>query len=100
VLYAFVVDQDVVYIGKSTQTLAGRLNGYQKPGPTQRTNIANHARLIGFIKMGKRVRILVLVSAETVLYRSMPINLAAGLEDALIEHIQPAWNKVGTRGTK
>jgi hypothetical protein len=97
ILYAFVIDQEVVYIGKSTQTLVGRMNGYQKPGPTQRTNIANHARLIEILSMGRSVQILAFICSETILYRGIPINLAAGLEDTLIDRIQPRWNKVGIR---
>ena len=38
ILYAFVVDGEVVYIGKTVQPLKRRLYGYQRPGPTQSTN--------------------------------------------------------------
>lgn len=40
ILYAFVSQREVLYIGKSVQTLKSRLYGYEKPGPTQNTNIA------------------------------------------------------------
>ena len=35
VLYAFVVEGAIKYIGKTTQPLKNRLSGYQNPGPTQ-----------------------------------------------------------------
>jgi len=39
ILYAFVSDTEILYIGKTTQPLKKRLYGYQNPGPTQSTNI-------------------------------------------------------------
>jgi hypothetical protein len=36
--YAFVVDQTVVYIGVTKNTLYARMNGYKNPGPSQETN--------------------------------------------------------------
>ena len=48
ILYAFVAQGEVKYIGKSTQTLSGRMNGYKHPGPTQSTNINNNVRLKTF----------------------------------------------------
>ena len=38
VLYAFCCDGDIKYVGKTTKSLANRLNGYRKPGPSQSTN--------------------------------------------------------------
>jgi hypothetical protein len=45
ILYALVESKDILYIGKSTQTLYPRVNGYKNPGPTQSTNINNHSRI-------------------------------------------------------
>lgn len=44
-LYAFCLGEEVMYIGKTTQTLNKRLNGYRKPGSTQRTNRKCHDRI-------------------------------------------------------
>lgn len=39
VLYAFISEGSVLYIGKTVQPLKKRMYGYQNPGPTQSTNI-------------------------------------------------------------
>ncbi len=92
ILYAFVVQEEVYYIGKSTQTLSWRMNGYRNPGPTQITNLNNHARIKDILQAGISVQIFTLVSKENVLYHNFPINIAAGLEDNLIARINPPWN--------
>jgi hypothetical protein len=45
ILYAFVCDGEVKYVGKTTRTLATRMAGYKRPGKTQTTNINNHRRI-------------------------------------------------------
>ena len=35
VLYAFVCDGEIMYIGKTVQTLKKRMSGYAKPGASQ-----------------------------------------------------------------
>ena len=96
ILYAFVSDGQVLYIGKSVRSLSQRLNGYMKPGPTQSTNIKNHRNLQDVLQEGKKVKIFVFAPAEDeIVYRGIPLNLAAGLEDNLIAEIQPLWNNVG-----
>lgn len=96
ILYAFVADGQVFYIGKSVRSLAQRLNGYMKPGPTQSTNIKNHQNIRDVLRQGKEVKILVFAPAEDeIVYRGIPLNLAAGLEDSLIAEIQPLWNDAG-----
>jgi len=92
ILYTFIVQGEVKYIGKSTQTLTGRMNGYKNPGPTQSTNIDKKARIEGLLRKGIPVSIFVLVPKEEMSCRGMPINIAAGLEDNLIARIIPPWN--------
>src|SRR5271157_501420 len=64
ILYAFVAQGEVKYIGKSNQTLSGRMNGYKHPGPTQSTNINNNARIKDLLHSGIRVQILAFVQKE------------------------------------
>jgi len=95
-LYAFVSDGQVLYIGKSVRPLAQRLNGYLKPGPTQSTNIKNRRNIQHALQQGKEVKIFVFAPAEDeIVYRGIPLNLAAGLEDSLIAEIRPLWNDAG-----
>lgn len=92
ILYAFVAQGIVKYIGKSTMTLRGRMNGYWKPGPTQTTNINNNARIRELLQKGTPVQIFTLVPREENYYKGFPVNIAAGLEDNLLAHIRPPWN--------
>lgn len=95
ILYAFVVQDRVMYLGKSIHSLSRRMYGYERPGPTQNTNIKNHANIKALLLSGDRVRILAFAPVEKLLYRGVEVNLAAGLEDALIARLQPLWNYRG-----
>jgi hypothetical protein len=92
VIYAFVVDENVMYIGKTTQPLEKRMYGYQRPGPTQSTNIKNRANILEALEKGRDVQILGLRDNGLHHYGSFHINLAAGLEDDLINKLNPEWN--------
>ncbi len=95
ILYAFVADGRVLYIGKSVRSLAERLNGYVNPGPTQSTNVKNHKNIKESLKKGT-VEIFAFAPPEDeIVYRGVPLNLAAGLEDGLIAEIEPLWNESG-----
>ena len=92
-LYAFIYGQQVFYIGKTTQTLVKRLNGYLKPGVTQSTNIRNRSNIIKLLQYANVVDVYCKPDDGMFKYGEFTINLAAGLEDALIEAIKPLWNK-------
>lgn len=95
ILYAFVAESAVKYIGKSSRTLEQRLYGYSRPGPTQHTNLRIRPAIEELLRQGQRVQILALVQKEEILYRDMPLSLAGGLEDALIARFSPPWNVRG-----
>lgn len=92
VLYAFICDGEIMYIGKTTQTLAKRLYGYQRPGPTQATNIRNRLQILDVLAQDRAVEILVLPDSGLMHYGQFHLNLAAALEDSLIKVINPPWN--------
>ena len=92
VLYAFVSNGEIKYIGKTTQPLKGRMASYQNPGPTQSTNIKNNENIKSLLKAGEAVDIFVLPDTGLLRYGGFHINLAAGLEDSLISDILPPWN--------
>lgn len=96
-LYAFVIEGSVMYIGKTIKPLSGRMDQYAKPGISQSTNLRNHASIKESLDAGKRVEIWVLVDWDPMEHRGVPINVAAGIEDALIERMSPPWNP--RRGT-
>src|SRR5262249_61597601 len=56
ILYAFVLQGEVLSIGKPVQTLKSRLYSYEKPGPTQRTNIASNEKLRSLLSKVQRFR--------------------------------------------
>jgi hypothetical protein len=92
VLYAFICDGHVKYVGKTVRSLATRMAGYKRPGPTQSTNIRNHARIMQVLALGAAVEILVLPDNGLLHYGKFHLNLAAGLEDDIIRLLNPEWN--------
>jgi hypothetical protein len=92
VLYAFVVDDGLMYVGKTVDTLRKRMYGYKNPGATQSTNIRNNAKIRESLAQGRRVEILALPDNGLLHYGGFHVNLAAGLEDSLVRDLMPTWN--------
>lgn len=92
ILYAFVCDGQVKYVGKTVRALAIRMSGYRTPGKTQTTNINNHRRIKELLSLGVAVEILALPDTGLLHYGQFHLNLAAALEDAIIRVIDPEWN--------
>lgn len=97
VLYSFISNGDVKYIGKTIMKLYKRMNGYQNPGLTQSTNIRVNAIIKSFLNQSKPVDIFILTDNGLLKYGDFRINLAAGLEDTLIYYISPEWNFAGKK---
>lgn len=92
VLYAFVCDGQVKYVGKTVRSLASRMSGYKAPGPSQSTNIKNHNRIKQVLAVGVAVEILALPDHGLLHYGQFRVNLAAALEDGIIRVLNPEWN--------
>lgn len=92
VLYAFVCEGEVKYVGKSTQTLRKRMAGYISPGPTSWTNQRNHKSIRSLLAQGDSVDVYALPDNGLMHYGAFHLNLAAGLEDSIIEMLAPEWN--------
>jgi hypothetical protein len=92
VLYAFAVDGQLMYVGKTVQPLRARMAGYRNPGPTQSTNIKNNHNILESLKQGKQVEVYVLPDNGLLRYGGFHVNLAAGLEDDMVRELKPAWN--------
>lgn len=95
VLYAFIYDGKVLYIGKTTQPLKKRMYGYQNPGTTQSTNIKGNGFIREHVASGKEVEIYALLDNGLLQYGGFHVNLAAGLEDSIVSGLKPIWNKMG-----
>jgi len=96
VLYAFTVDGEVKYVGKTTQTLRKRLYGYCNPGVSQSTNQRNHRLIREMLECGSAVDVLALPDNALMHYGQFHLNLAAGLEDSIISTLKPDWNGMAT----
>lgn len=101
-LYAFCEGAIVRYIGKTTRSIRRRFQGYRTPGATQATNRRCNERIRAVLKRDGTVDILVLPDLHQLQWSFLKVNLAAGLEDALIGHFDPEWNssKGGKRLTE
>ena len=95
VLYAFISQETVMYIGKTIQTLKQRMNGYKNPAPTQTTNIKGNRLISKILLLNQSVAIFALPDNCLLFYGGFHVSLAAGLEDNLIEKLNPPWNGAG-----
>jgi len=95
VLYCFVVNNEPLYVGKTTQMLKKRMYGYQNPGKSQFTNIRNNEYIKSTINSGLTVDIYVLPDHGLLHFGDFHLNLAAGLEDSITNSIKPKWNIQG-----
>jgi hypothetical protein len=97
ILYAFVSGTEILYIGKTTQSLKKRMYGYQNPGNSQFTNIKGNKLISDILVSGDTVEIYALPDHGLLHFGDFHINLAAGLEDSLIAKLQPKWNGCGLK---
>lgn len=90
-VYAFVVNDAVMYIGKSSKNLSSRFYYYKRPGKHQSTNIKMKERILGLLKSGVSIEILI-AHPEGTSWNGLPVSLVPGLEEGLIHRFQPPWN--------
>ena len=98
ILYSFVIENEIKYIGKSVKTISQRLNGYRKPNISQRTNFRLNNLIIEKLGEEKEVEIYLFEDNAELSYKGKKINLSAGLEDNLIAEFLPEWNYLGKNG--
>lgn len=95
-LYAFAVDREPTYVGKTSQGLLKRMQGYRSPAASAvrggSTNIRNNRYIVDALASGAVVEIYVLDGVPVQHHGEFRINLAAGLEDSLIRELAPPWN--------
>lgn len=94
-LYCFIANKEIKYIGKTTTTLFNRLRGYQRPGSSQRTNLRVNKKINSLLQKGECVDIYVLPDSGLLKYGDFQLSIAAGLEDILISELKPEWNITG-----
>lgn len=97
VLYAFVQDASVLYVGKTTGSLEGRMGGYLRPHASQRTNVRNNQSLLQLLRQDQAIDIYAWADPGMHRIGEFHLNYAAGLEDSIIRTVAPPWN--GARST-
>jgi len=93
-IYAFVVEDAVVYIGKSTGSFAARMLEYQSPTQEpRRTTYKNRERVKAELLSGRRVYVYVL-KAEYHEWNGIRLDIASALEVPLMNEpfAKPIWN--------
>ncbi len=94
-VYAFVLDNQIVYVGLSLSGLRSRLSQYRRGYDGQKTS-ARVKRLISeALASGKTVKVMIAIP-ESSGWNGLPVNTSAGLEAGLIRQIRPEWNKHGS----
>ena len=100
VVYAFAVNSMLTYVGKTTQGLPKRMQGYRSPAATAErggsTNIKNNKNILAALASGAVVEIYVLDQTAAYHHGEFPLNVAAGIEDSLIRVLDPPWNGRGS----
>lgn len=91
-LYAFIADEKILYVGKTSRYLPKRLYHYQKPGPTQSTNIRMNNNLREYLKQFKVVEIYAFGDQDKQKIGDFELDIPAGLEDDIIRKTRPIWN--------
>ena len=74
-MYAFCVEANVVYVGLASRSLRQRLYGYERPAPSQRTNVRVQRLIQNEIEAGMTVEVL------TVCLRRSLITLSISSEN-------------------
>ena len=82
ILYTFIVNNKIMYIGKSNKTLWEQMNNYK-----------NNLRIKKCLLKRKNVEIHVFFSNELLSHGDSNIILSDIFEDSLIYLIRPKWNK-------
>jgi hypothetical protein len=90
-VYAFVVDDIVVYVGLTLSGLKTRMEQYRRGHEGQKTSSRINHRISQTLREGKQVKVLV-ATPDLQEWHELPVNTAAGLEAGLIQMIRPAWN--------
>ncbi|MEN3013529.1 MAG: GIY-YIG nuclease family protein [Endomicrobiia bacterium] len=99
VIYAFVVEDEVKYIGicdSYNTTLQVRMDRYLKNlSETNRTNVRINEEIKKKLKLNHKVEIYALLpeTKDKYEFNGISIDLIRGLEYPLIKKFNPEWNK-------
>ncbi len=95
-VYAFVLDEAVVYIGVTQNGLQTRMDQYRLGHAGQRTNARVNALIRESVQADQKVAVMTAIP-PSLEWNGLPIDGAAGLEAGLIRLVQPRWNMRGVK---
>lgn len=96
--YALVINQKVMYLGVTKNTLYARMNGYKNPGPSQQTNkrikprIAHARKVQIYFLPENEIAEFVTVIRRNEIEKEIPTDLNV-FERFLISMFKPKWNR-------
>jgi len=93
-VYAFILEEAVVYVGVTQNGLRTRMDQYRQGHSGQRTNARINGLIRQALEAGERVTAMI-ATPPAQEWNSLPVDGSAGLEVGLIELIQPLWNMRG-----
>lgn len=96
-VYAFVLNDVLVYVGVTLSSLRGRMAQYRRAHPRQRTSFRVNGLIKAALDEGKNVTVLI-ATPEPGRWSGLTVNIAAGLEVGLIQDFRPEWNKQVGKG--
>lgn len=94
-VYAFALEDRVVYVGLASRSLRQRLHFYARPGASQRTNVRLNGIISELIRQGQSVRVLIAHPRDGE-WNGLRTSGSEGLEAALIEDFDLPWNVRGS----
>lgn len=95
-VYAFAMGEQVFYVGLASRSIKQRLGFYINPAATQKTNVRLNGIILGLIRQGDVVRIL-LAHPDDRDWNGLRLSGPEGLEAALIEDYYLPWNVRGAK---
>jgi hypothetical protein len=93
-VYAFILEEAVVYVGVTQNGLRTRMDQYRQGHSGQRTSARVNGLIRQALEAGQRVTAMIAMP-PALEWNGLPIDGSAGLEVGLIELIQPVWNMRG-----
>lgn len=93
-VYAFVLDEQALYVGVTLRTLAERMKLYLRGHSSQPTNVFMRERLLDVLQTRRSVDIYTICPPDQT-WNEWPLSVSAGLEVGLIKRFQLPWNRKG-----
>lgn len=93
-VYAFSIDQDVVYVGVASRSLLQRIYFYGNPGPSQKTNIRLNGLIRETLAEGKDVEVH-FACPPVFEWNGFTVSGPEGLEAGMIQSFFLPWNVRG-----